>query len=457
MSMAQVVQPHGREPRAAHESLEPSADVLRVEGLAVGAVLGSPTTARCPTGRMVWRIAARPRSRSTSLQRNPSASPRRTPVSAMKSHRVANRSSMVAARKACRSDADQTFISGLEALGGSANAAGLRAINCQRTASASALCSVAWMRLMVDADRADVGGSGRNSVPYSGRPQRRRPSPPLLRLVPHHRRGPRRHLGPGPPAGHPRPRPLPGLRGPVPERAAHPHLGTPPPPPTTTTEGASSAPRERRPSRSPPLWVEPGQRPSLPGTTRTTPTASSVAGSPTIRRSSTDTLRTWPPARRHDAEGRQAAAERSVTASETEAAEHAARLEQLRTARAAGERFAQANAWRADDLAALQRRREDVWAAAVVAAARHGDPRLRPATAQRRPGAPHDPGGRSRPGTDSGPRHRRLPASSSQDRPDRPRRRHCSFRPSQGGISRRTGPSPCPGPPQRSEPTPRSR
>jgi conjugative relaxase-like TrwC/TraI family protein len=79
-------------------------------------------------------------------------------------------------------------------------------------------------------------------------------------------------------------------------------------------------------------------------------------------------------ARRHDAEGRQAAAERSVTASETEAAEHAARLEQLRTARAGGERFAQANACRADDLAVLQRRREDVWAAAVVAAARHGDP-----------------------------------------------------------------------------------
>lgn len=79
-------------------------------------------------------------------------------------------------------------------------------------------------------------------------------------------------------------------------------------------------------------------------------------------------------ARRHDAEGRQAAAERSVTAAEAQVAEHAARLAQLHAAQAGGERFAQANAWRADDLAELERRRGDLWAAAVVAAARHGDP-----------------------------------------------------------------------------------
>lgn len=78
--------------------------------------------------------------------------------------------------------------------------------------------------------------------------------------------------------------------------------------------------------------------------------------------------------RRHDAEDRRSAGEMSVMAGEARVAEHAAQLEELRAAQAGRESFDHANAWRADDLAELARRREDLWTTAVVAAARHDDP-----------------------------------------------------------------------------------
>ena len=94
------------------------------------AVFGSPMEMRLPVWTMVWTTRARPASRSMSVQRRPSASPRRMPVVASSTHRACSRSS--AARDASRNARSVAASHACTpsdfwpARGGSAASAGLR-------------------------------------------------------------------------------------------------------------------------------------------------------------------------------------------------------------------------------------------------------------------------------------------------------------------------------------------
>ena len=138
-------------------------------------------------------------------------------------------------------------------------------------------------RQVTPAGLAVIDGTGQVAhVPgrVRDRPGRRRPPAGVARLGSHHRRGPGRHLGPGPPAGHPGPGPLPRLCRANPARSPPPTPGTPPASPSTTAttaDGWSANRRAPRPSRSPPPWPEPNPKPSPPSTT---PTASTPTCGP---------------------------------------------------------------------------------------------------------------------------------------------------------------------------------
>ena len=102
--------------------------------------------------------------------------------------------------------------------------------------------SVVTVRQVTPAGLAVLDGTGQiahiAAEVVTGR-SRRRPPAGVARLGSHHRRGPGRHLGPGPLVGHPGPGPLPRLCGPIPLHRPHPHL-----------EHHPTVPRRRRPRRT---------------------------------------------------------------------------------------------------------------------------------------------------------------------------------------------------------------